>query len=74
MKNNKNNSNNDYFIEKWCGVQLRLGVLSETMSLNRPPIVFSPMRVSIRYRVLNVKDPTNVDAITIGSHNSGVLV
>jgi len=27
MKSNKSNSNNDYFIEKWCGVHLRFGVL-----------------------------------------------
>ena len=41
MKSNKNNSNNDYLIEKSCEVHLRLGVLSETLDLKRPPI-FSP--------------------------------
>ena len=61
MKNNKNNWNNDYFIEKWCGVHLRLVVLSETLSLKRPPI-FS-LKVPIRYRVLNGKDSINVDAL-----------
>jgi len=47
--NNKSNSNNDYFIEKWCGVHLRLRVLSETPGLKRPPIFFLPMGAPIRY-------------------------
>jgi hypothetical protein len=66
MKNNKINSNNDYFIEKWCGTHLRLGVLSKTFGLKRPPIFFPTLEVPIRYRVLNGKDPTNtnVDALT----------
>ena len=64
MKSNKNNSNNDYFIEKWCGVYLRLEVLSETLGLKRPSIYFSTLKVPFKYRVLNGKDPTNVDALT----------
>jgi len=64
MKNNKNNSNNDYFIEKWFGVHLRFGVLSETLSLKRPPNFFPTLKVLIRYRVLNGKDLTNMDDLT----------
>jgi len=63
MKSNKNNLYNDDFIEKGCGVHLRLGVLSETPGLKRPPIVFPTLGVSIRYEVLNDKDPTNMDAL-----------
>ena len=60
MKSNKNISNNDYFIEKWCVVHF--GVLSETLGLKRPPNFFSTLGVPIRYRVLNDKD------LTIGVH------
>jgi len=63
MKNNKINSNNDYFIEKWREVHFRLRVLGETLGLKRPPKYFSILKVSIRYRVLNDKDPINVNAL-----------
>jgi len=53
MKNNKSNLNNDYFIKKWCGVY------------SRDLQFFSSMEVSIKYRVLNGKHPTNVDALTM---------
>jgi len=62
MKSNKNNSNNDYFIEKWCEIHLRLKVLNDTPSLKRPPILFSTLRIPIKYQILNGKDPTNLDA------------
>jgi len=63
MKRNKNNSNNYYFIKKWCMIHLSLGVLNETISLKRPLNFFPTLRVPIRHRVLNGKDPTNVDAL-----------
>jgi len=63
IKSNKNNSNNNYFIEKWCGVPLRLRVLNETLGLKRPLIFFSALWVPIRYQVLNGKDPINVDGL-----------
>jgi len=65
MKINKNSSNNDYFIEKGCGVHLRLGVLSETLGRKRSPIFFSTLGVLVGYRILNGKDPTNVDALSL---------
>jgi len=58
MKSNKSNSNNDYFIKKWCEVHLRLRVLSETLGLKRPPVFLATMEVPIKYR-----DPTNTDAL-----------
>ena len=61
MKNNKNNSNKDYFIEKWYGIYLKLEVLSETLDPKRLPNLFPSMEVLIKYQVLNDKYPTNVD-------------